>query len=143
MCGIVGIVEPELGRAIPAAEVQRMVRTLHHRGPDEEGSVQLPGVALAMRRLSIVDLAGGQQPFTNEDGTIQVVANGEIYNFAEIRRELEQKGHSFHSRSDIEVLAHAYEEYGEAFLGRLRGMFALALWDGRTANAARGARSRR
>ena len=103
MCGIVGIVEPELGRSIPAAEVQRMVRTLNHRGPDEEGSVQLPGVALAMRRLSIVDLAGGQQPFSNEDGTIQVVANGEIYNFAEVRRELEQKGHSFHSRSDIEV----------------------------------------
>ena len=131
MCGIVGIVEPELGRPIPAAEVQRMVRTLNHRGPDEEGSVQLPGVALAMRRLSIVDLAGGQQPFSNEDGTIQVVANGEIYNFAEIRRELERKGHAFHSRSDIEVLVHAYEEYGEAFLGRLRGMFALALWDGR------------
>ena len=85
-----------------------------------------------MRRLSIVDLAGGQQPFSNEDGTIQVVANGEIYNFAEVRRELEQRGHAFHSRSDIEVLVHAYEEYGEAFLGRLRGMFALALWDGRT-----------
>ena len=132
MCGIVGIVEPELGRSIPAAEVQHMVRTLNHRGPDEEGSVRLPGVALAMRRLSIVDLAGGQQPFSNEDGTIQVVANGEIYNFAEVRRELEQRGHAFHSRSDIEVLAHAYEEYGEAFLGRLRGMFALALWDGRT-----------
>jgi asparagine synthase (glutamine-hydrolysing) len=131
MCGIVGIVEPELGRSIPVAEVQRMVRTLNHRGPDEEGSVRLPGVALAMRRLSIVDLAGGQQPFTNEDGTIQVVANGEIYNFAEIRRELEQKGHSFRSRSDIEVLTHAYEEYGEEFLGRLRGMFALGCCRGR------------
>jgi asparagine synthase (glutamine-hydrolysing) len=109
-----------------------MVRTLNHRGPDEEGRVSLPGVGLAMRRLAIVDLAGGQQPFANEDGAIQVVANGEIYNFEAIKADLVARGHHFRSRADIEVLAHAYEEWGEAFLSRLRGMFALALWDGRT-----------
>jgi asparagine synthase (glutamine-hydrolysing) len=109
-----------------------MVRMLHHRGPDEEGSVTLPGVGLGMRRLSIVDPAGGQQPFTNESDTVQLVANGEIYNFPALRRELESHGHTFRSRSDIEVLVHAYEQWGSDFLPRLRGMFALALWDGRT-----------
>jgi len=132
MCGIVGIVERDLDRPVPAGDVERMVRTLHHRGPDEEGSVILPGVGLAMRRLSIVDIAGGQQPFANEDGTMQVVANGEIYNFPEVKRELIARGHTFRSRSDVEVLVHAYEEYGESFLTKIRGMFALALWDGRT-----------
>ncbi len=132
MCGIVGIIERDLQTPVPQGDVERMVRTLNHRGPDEEGSVLLPGVGLAMRRLSIVDLAGGQQPFANEDGTIQVVANGEIYNFPEIKRDLLAKGHQFRSRSDIEVIVHAYEEYGTGFLSRLRGMFALALWDGRT-----------
>jgi asparagine synthase (glutamine-hydrolysing) len=131
MCGIVGIVERDLARPVAASDVERMVRTLNHRGPDEEGSVLLPGVGLAMRRLAIVDLAGGQQPIANEDGTVQVVANGEIYNFAEIKAELTARGHRFRSRADVEVLVHAYEEYGEAFLGRLRGMFALALWDAR------------
>ena len=81
MCGIVGIVERDLSARFPRCDVERMVRTLNHRGPDEEGSVLLPGVGLAMRRLAIVDIAGGQQPFANEDGTMQVVANGEIYNF--------------------------------------------------------------
>ena len=132
MCGIVGIVERDLSRPVPAVDVQRMVRTLNHRGPDEEGSVLLPGVGLAMRRLSIVDIAGGQQPFANEDGTMQVVANGEIYNFPQVKQDLESRGHRFRSRSDIEVLVHAYEEWGEGFLSRIRGMFALALWDGRT-----------
>ncbi|MPY88099.1 MAG: asparagine synthase (glutamine-hydrolyzing) [Luteitalea sp.] len=132
MCGIVGIVDRDLTRPVLRDEVERMVRTLHHRGPDEEGLVVTPGVGLGMRRLAIVDLAGGQQPFTNEDGTIQVVANGEIYNFEELRRDLTARGHRFRSRADVEVIVHAYEELGEAFLGRLRGMFALALWDGRT-----------
>jgi asparagine synthase (glutamine-hydrolysing) len=131
MCGIVGIVDRELDRPVEPGEVRRMVRTLNHRGPDEEGSVVLPGVGLAMRRLAIVDLTGGRQPMANEDGSIQVVANGEIYNFEDIKRELVRRGHRFVSRADVEVLAHAYEEFGEAFLDRLRGMFALALWDGR------------
>jgi asparagine synthase (glutamine-hydrolysing) len=131
MCGIVGIVESELDRPVAPADLDAMVRTLVHRGPDEQGSVIVDGVGLAMRRLSIVDLAGGQQPFTNETGDIQLVANGEIYNFPEIRRELEAGGHRFRSRSDIEVLVHAYEQWGDSFLSRVRGMFALALWDGR------------
>ncbi len=139
MCGIVGIVESDLGRPVLPEDLSRMVRMLHHRGPDEEGSVTLPGVGLGMRRLSIVDLAGGQQPFSNESDNVQLVANGEIYNFPDLRRELESQGHTFRSRSDIEVLVHAYEQWGEAFLTRLRGMFALALWDGpnRTLLAAR------
>lgn len=132
MCGIVGIVESDLNRPVAPEDLARMVRTLHHRGPDEEGSVTLAGVGLGMRRLSIVDLSGGQQPFTNETDSIQLVANGEIYNFPDLRRELESLGHRFRSRSDIEVLVHAYEEWGESFLTRLRGMFALALWDGKT-----------
>lgn len=132
MCGIVGLVESDLTRPVPEAELQRMVRTLVHRGPDDEGHMILPGVGLAMRRLAIVDLAAGQQPFTNEAGDIQLVANGEIYNFPELRRALESAGHAFRSNSDIEVLVHAYEQWGPDFLVRLRGMFALALWDGRT-----------
>jgi asparagine synthase (glutamine-hydrolysing) len=132
MCGIVGIVESDLNRPVAPEDLARMVRTLHHRGPDEEGSVTLSGVGLGMRRLSIVDLSGGQQPFSNETDSIQLVANGEIYNFPDLRRELESHGHAFRSQSDIEVLVHAYEEWGESFLTRLRGMFALALWDGRT-----------
>jgi len=131
MCGIVGIVERDLTRPVAAGDVERMVRTLNHRGPDEEGSVLLPGVGLAMRRLAIVDIAGGQQPFANEDSSMQVVANGEIYNFQAVKDELIARGHHFRSRSDVEVLVHAYEEYGETFLDRIRGMFALALWDGR------------
>jgi asparagine synthase (glutamine-hydrolysing) len=133
MCGIVGIVEQDLSRPVAPADLERMVRMLRHRGPDEEGSITLPGVGLGMRRLAIVDLASGQQPILNETGDVKVVANGEIYNFREIQHELEQCGHRFRSRnSDIEVLVHAYEQWGEDFLPRLRGMFALAIWDGRT-----------
>jgi asparagine synthase (glutamine-hydrolysing) len=133
MCGIVGIVERDLSRPVPASELERMVRTLHHRGPDEEGSITVPGVGLGMRRLAIVDLAGGQQPILNESGDIKIVANGEIYNFHELQEELKGHGHTFRSRnSDIEVLVHAYEQWGDGFLNRLRGMFALAIWDGRT-----------
>ena len=139
MCGIVGIVESDLSRPVLSDDLTRMVRMLHHRGPDEEGSVALRGVGLGMRRLSIVDLAGGQQPFSNETDTVQLVANGEIYNFPALRDQLEACGHAFRSRSDIEVLVHAYEQWGVGFLDRLRGMFALALWDAnnRTLLAAR------
>ena len=133
MCGIVGIIDRDLSRPVAADDLARMVQMLHHRGPDEEGSITLPGVGLGMRRLAIVDLAGGQQPILNETGDIKIVANGEIYNFRELQQELEGHGHRFHSRnSDIEVLVHAYEQWGEEFLVRLRGMFALAIWDGRT-----------
>ena len=133
MCGIVGIIERDLNQKVPSADLERMVRMLHHRGPDEEGSITIPGVGLGMRRLAIVDLAGGQQPILNESGDIKIVANGEIYNFHELQKELEGHGHRFRSRnSDIEVLVHAYEQWGEGFLNRLRGMFALAIWDGRS-----------
>ena len=132
MCGIVGIVERDLTRTIPPGAVERMVRTLNHRGPDEEGTVNVPGVALAMRRLAIVDVSGGQQPFSNEDGTIHMVANGEIYNFESVKAELIARGHRFRSRADVEVIVHAYEEWGAEFVRRLHGMFALAVWDSRT-----------
>jgi asparagine synthase (glutamine-hydrolysing) len=131
MCGIVGLVESDPNRPVHPGELQEMVRTLVHRGPDEEGSIALDGVGLAMRRLAIVDLAGGQQPFTNETGDIQLVANGEIYNFPDLRRELIGHGHQFRSNSDIEVLVHGYEQWGVDLLPRIRGMFALALWDAR------------
>lgn len=132
MCGIVGIVESDPQRPIAPEDVRRMTRTLVHRGPDDEGIVTRAGVGLGMRRLSVIDVATGQQPFGNETDDIQLVANGEIYNFRQLRDELRARGHVIRTQSDIEVLVHAYEEWGVAFLSRLRGMFALALWDGRT-----------
>src|SRR5437016_4274739 len=110
-----------------------MSATLVHRGPDSDGSFVDGGVGLAARRLSIIDLAGGDQPIANEDGTVHVVQNGEIYNHEELRRELEAAGHRFRTRCDTEVLVHLYEEHGDDFARRLRGMFAIALWDGRGA----------
>ncbi len=132
MCGIVGIVESDLSRPVLPEELGRMVKMLVHRGPDDEGRVTRPGVGLGMRRLAIIDVATGQQPFGNETDEIQLVANGEIYNFHALRRELQAHGHAIRTQSDIEVLVHAYEEWGIDFLTRVRGMFALALWDGRT-----------
>ena len=130
MCGIAGIVERDPVRPVPRDQLGRMVETLRHRGPDDDGTVTLPGVGLGMRRLSIIDVAGGQQPFASEDGAIQLVANGEIYNHAELREDLVARGHRFRSSSDVEVILHGYEEFGVAVLDRLRGMFAFALWDG-------------
>ncbi len=132
MCGIAGIVERDLARPVTRDDLGRMVETLRHRGPDDEGVVTLPGVGLGVRRLSIIDVEGGQQPFASEDGAIQLVANGEIYNHAELRKDLIARGHRFRSRSDVEVIVHGYEEFGVAVLDRLRGMFAFALWDGST-----------
>lgn len=116
---------PLEGRAL----VARMCASLAHRGPDDEGSVQLDGVTLGMRRLSIIDLEGGHQPIHNEDSSIWVVQNGEIYNHLELRAELESSGHVFASRSDTEVLVHGYEQWGEGMVERLNGMFAFALQD--------------
>ena len=130
MCGIAGIVERDPTRPVDPAQLGRMVDTLRHRGPDDEGQLTQPGVGLGIRRLSIIDVDGGAQPFTSEDGAIQLVANGEIYNHVALRDELTAKGHRFRSRSDVEVIVHAYEEFGVELLSRLRGMFAFALWDG-------------
>ena len=131
MCGIAGICYWDARRPIEGERLRRMAAAIVHRGPDAEGIWTGPGIGLAHRRLSIIDLAGGDQPIGNEDGSIQVVFNGEIYNYRELMRELEQKGHRFRTSSDTEVLVHLYEEMGDELVNRLRGMFALALWDGR------------
>ena len=129
MCGICGIAAPR-GRA-DLGRVAAMSATLVHRGPDSFGEYVDGPVALAARRLSIIDLETGDQPIGNEDGTIHVVQNGELYNYRELRRELERAGHRFRTHGDTEVLLHLYEEHGDAFATRLRGMFAVAIWDGR------------
>jgi asparagine synthase (glutamine-hydrolysing) len=113
------------------ALVRRMTPTMLHRGPDDEGYLSNRRLALGMRRLSIIDLAGGHQPIFNEDGTVGAVLNGEIYNFQELRKQLEDRGHAFHTRSDSEVVAHAYEEWGADCVEHLQGMFALAIYDRR------------
>lgn len=124
MCGIVGYV----GSNVPGS-LELMCRSIVHRGPDEDGYFTAPGVGLAMRRLSIIDLAGGKQPISNEDGSVTTVFNGEIYNYQEITASLKQRGHVFSTRSDTETIVHLYEEYGLDFVEHLRGMFAIALWD--------------
>ncbi len=129
MCGICGIASSKGAPDLHA--VERMSATLTHRGPDDEGLFHRGPVALAARRLSIIDLDHGHQPIANEDGSVVVVQNGEIYNYRELKRELEGRGHRFATACDTEVLVHLYEEHGDSFVERLRGMFALALWDER------------
>jgi asparagine synthase (glutamine-hydrolysing) len=131
MCGICGIAMAERGAVPDLDAVRKMNGRLVHRGPDSDGLFHENGVALAARRLSIIDLEHGDQPISNEDGSVVVVQNGEIYNYRELRRELEGRGHRFATASDTEVLVHLYEEHGDGFVERLRGMFALALWDSR------------
>jgi len=130
MCGIAGVLAGDPTRLQDGEIVRRMCDAMVHRGPDDHGYLTDGPCALGHRRLSIIDLRPeGVQPMTNEDGSIAVVVNGEIYNFQELRRELQAKGHTFKSRSDSEVIVHLYEEEGVDFLDHLRGMFALALWD--------------
>src|ERR671931_81304 len=131
VCGICGIATAR--GAVDPGRLAEMSATLVHRGPDSDGVFLDGGVGLAARRLSIIDLEHGDQPIANEDGTVHVVQNGEIYNHEELRRELEAAGHRFRTRCDTEVLVHLYEEHGDDFARRLRGMFAIALWDGRGA----------
>ena len=124
MCGICGFNwrDPELAK--------RMTEVIAHRGPDQDGVWCDENVTLGHRRLSIIDLSeAGRQPMRNEDGAVQVVFNGEIYNFAEIRKDLEAKGHVFNSHSDTEVIIHGYEEYGFDIVHKFIGMFGIALWD--------------
>ena len=129
MCGIAGMVQSRPDGAVSDAEIRRMCQTMVHRGPDDEGIYVKGGVGLGMRRLSIIDLAGGHQPVFNEEKTVSVVFNGEIYNFLELRAELEQRGHRFSTHSDTEVIVHLYEEDGAECVQKLRGMFAFALYD--------------
>lgn len=131
MCGIYGLTNFK-EESTPPGVLQAMGDVITHRGPDDQGAYVGPGVALGMRRLSIIDLAGGHQPICSEDGSVRVVCNGEIYNFLELRKELESKGHVFSCHSDTEVLVHLYEQEGLDFLERLRGMFAIALWDAKS-----------
>jgi asparagine synthase (glutamine-hydrolysing) len=126
MCGIVGRVGPA---PVGELEIRRMCDAIRHRGPDDWGVFTEGSTGLGVRRLSIIDIAGGHQPLTNEDGSVVVVMNGEIYNYPELRPELEAAGHRFRTRTDTEVLVHLYEQHGEDMVRRLRGMFCFAIWD--------------
>jgi len=130
MCGIYGRLERH-GELARSPFDQQAVRSLEHRGPDDEGTWYGTRAFLGMRRLSVIDLATGHQPMASPDGFIQVVFNGEIYNFMDVRRELEGLGHAFATHSDTEVIVHGYQQWGEAVLDRLNGMFAMAIWDER------------
>ncbi|MGE0682655.1 MAG: asparagine synthase (glutamine-hydrolyzing) [Candidatus Binatia bacterium] len=132
MCGIAGFVNRDPARTADAALLTHMTRTLTHRGPDEEGYLVSGPAGLGMRRLRIIDLATGKQPIANEDGSVWVVFNGEIYNFSELRRALESRGHRFTTQSDTEVIVHLYEERGADCVQALRGMFAFAIWETKT-----------
>jgi len=127
MCGICGIARAR--GAVDPDQLATMSATLVHRGPDSDGTFAEGSVGLAARRLAIIDLATGDQPIANEDGRITVVQNGELYNYRELRHELERAEHRFSTSGDTEVLVHLYEEHGARFPERLRGMFAVALWD--------------
>ncbi len=131
MCGIAGLYAPD-ARAPERGELERMIAALHHRGPDGRGYFVDGPVGLAHARLSIIDLAGGAQPIHNEDASVQVVFNGEIFNYLELRASLERAGHRFYTHSDTEVIVHLYEMHGEGFVEHLNGQFAIALWDAKT-----------
>lgn len=128
MCGICGVFD-FAGRAVDPGLLEKMTASIRHRGPDGVGSYHSAGIGLGHRRLSIIDLEGGSQPLTNEDSRLQVIFNGEIYNFIELREELEKAGHVFKTRSDTEVIVHGYEEWGLGCVKRFNGIFAFALWD--------------
>lgn len=130
MCGISGIVNLREGPPPSRNELEKMIHAVHHRGPDGYGFFNGTGVGLAHARLSIIDLESGDQPIRNEDGSIQVIFNGEIFNYLELRAELVEQGHRFYTRSDTEVICHLYEEYGLSFVDHMIGQFAIALWDG-------------
>ena len=129
MCGIAGMVHSDPARPVSSETVQRMCDRIVHRGPDDYGNYVDGPVGIGMRRLSIIDLAGGKQPIPNEDRTVWVILNGEIYNYKDLKRQLEAKGHRFATASDTEVIVHLYEEYGPDCVTKLRGMFGFAVWD--------------
>jgi asparagine synthase (glutamine-hydrolysing) len=129
MCGIAGVIDSTFSNETMQAVVKQMTDIITHRGPDDEGFFIADGIGLGMRRLSIIDLAGGQQPIFNEDGSVVIVFNGEIYNYRDLRGQLEKRGHVFATNSDTEVIVHLYEEYGVDCVHHLRGMFGFAVWD--------------
>ncbi len=131
MCGICGTVKHEGGSPVSRPLLSAMCATIEHRGPDDEGIFIANNVGLGSRRLSIIDIEGGHQPLSNEDGSVWVAHNGEIYNFPDLRKELVSRGHTFKTRTDTETIVHSYEEWGEQCFQRFRGMFAFALWDDR------------
>ena len=132
MCGITGILDTGGKREIDRGLLARMNDSQIHRGPDEHGLYVAPGIGLGHRRLSIIDLSSGQQPLFNEDKSVVVTYNGEIYNFHDLTKELLAKGHQFRTHCDTEVIVHAWEEWGEDCVKRFRGMFAFAIWDSNT-----------
>jgi asparagine synthase (glutamine-hydrolysing) len=131
MCGIAGIVRSD-GARVDRELLARMNQAIRHRGPDDDGFYFSDGVGLAMRRLAIIDLKSGHQPIHNQDSTAWIVFNGEIYNYRELRAQLEKLGHKFYTDSDTEAIVHAYDQYGADCPKYLRGMFAFAIWDERT-----------
>ena len=131
MCGICGIAKTDNGAPISSSLIAAMCETLAHRGPDDQGVHAEKNVGLGSRRLSIIDLEKGHQPLSNEDGTIWISHNGEVYNFPALREELISRGHTFRTKTDTETIVHGYEEWGENFVLKLRGMFAFSLWDSR------------
>src|SRR5262245_7828111 len=127
MCGIYGILELD-GRNPSGDDLKAMAKVLRHRGPDDQGSLICGPLAMGFQRLSIIDVVGGHQPMANEDATVWLVFNGEIYNHPELRPVLEKRGHRYATQSDTETILHLYEEYGDACVDHLRGMFAFAIW---------------
>jgi asparagine synthase (glutamine-hydrolysing) len=132
MCGLAGKMIARREGVVPASLVKAMCDRLAHRGPDGDGYYVNGAIGLGHRRLAVIDLPGGRQPIANEDDTVRVVFNGEIYNYKPLRADLISRGHRFRTESDTEVIVHLYEEHGEAFVDRLHGMFAIALWDERS-----------
>src|SRR5499427_2750520 len=132
MCGIAGIVDLSgERRPVPAGAVRAMASALYHRGPDEDGYLERPGLGFASRRLSIVGLADGRQPIFNEDKSVAVVYNGELFDYPELRHVLESQGHRFTTHCDTELIPHLWEDHQEKMFEHLRGQFALAVWDHR------------
>src|SRR5689334_18773353 len=131
MCGISGVYQYGSSDPVAPDVLSNMLEVIRHRGPDDEGTYFDGNLAIGMRRLSIIDLSGGKQPIFNEDGSVVVVFNGEIYNYADLTADLLARGHQFATRSDTETIVHAYEEYGDDCMRDFRGMFAFAIWDRR------------
>src|SRR5687768_3422512 len=125
MCGLAGFA----GSGGSSDVLRKMAKAIERRGPDDDGFFEAPGIGFAFRRLSIIDVGGGHQPLSNDDGTVQVMLNGEIYGFQKLRDELLAEGFRFKTKSDTEVIVRAYEKWGDACFEKLDGMFAIAIWD--------------